>query len=446
MSDRKLLIIGAGPKAMAIAAKATVLAQLGFSVPEVHIVERAAVGAHWTGRSGYTNGRQPLGTSPEKDIGFPYDSCAWGRDTGRAIDREMLRFSWQSFLIATDGYSDWVDRGRPAPEHRVWARYLDWVSRQLAPTVHLHAGEVTAVRLTGERWRVQVDRGGASRHLTADGLVLTGPGRVAPPAGVPEHPHVLTVETFWRDADRLWALEQGHVAIVGTGETAAAIATELATRGQPGLTIEIVSPVGMAYTRGESFRENRVYSDPTRGHWTMLTPEHRRDFIRRTDRGVFSQDASRVLDATGPVDIVPGKLTRVTIPADGRPLLELEYDSVRFRRSCDRVILATGGDPLGFLEKLLDDATRASVVTRASLTALSREDVEATIGFDLGVAGLAPRLHLPMLAGLTQGPGFANLSCLGRLADRILEPYTRRGGNARTDAREECHEVRIHHS
>jgi len=33
-------------------------------------------------------------------------------------------------------------------------------------------------------------------------------------------------------------------------------------------------------------------------------------------------------------------------------------------------------------------------------------------------------LHLPMLAGIAQGPGFPNLSCLGLLADRILASYS----------------------
>jgi mycobactin lysine-N-oxygenase len=39
------------------------------------------------------------------------------------------------------------------------------------------------------------------------------------------------------------------------------------------------------------------------------------------------------------------------------------------------------------------------------------------------VAGLTPALHLPMLAGLAQGPGFPNLSCLGLLSDRVLRRY-----------------------
>jgi hypothetical protein len=43
------------------------------------------------------------------------------------------------------------------------------------------------------------------------------------------------------------------------------------------------------------------------------------------------------------------------------------------------------------------------------------------IDSELSVVGVQPKLYLPMLAGLTQGPGFPNLSCLGNLSDRILK-------------------------
>ena len=42
---------------------------------------------------------------------------------------------------------------------------------------------------------------------------------------------------------------------------------------------------------------------------------------------------------------------------------------------------------------------------------------------DLSVTGLDPPLHLPVVAGLAQGPGFPNLSCLGLLSDRVLRRY-----------------------
>ena len=57
--------------------------------------------------------------------------------------------------------------------------------------------------------------------------------------------------------------------------------------------------------------------------------------------------------------------------------------------------------------------------------ALAGDELDRRIEVDLSVAGLSPPLHLPVLAGLAQGPGFPNLSCLGLLSDRILRRYVR---------------------
>jgi mycobactin lysine-N-oxygenase len=48
------------------------------------------------------------------------------------------------------------------------------------------------------------------------------------------------------------------------------------------------------------------------------------------------------------------------------------------------------------------------------------DGLREAIGHDLAVTGVTPKLFLPGLSGLTQGPGFPNLSCLGLLSDRIL--------------------------
>ena len=42
------------------------------------------------------------------------------------------------------------------------------------------------------------------------------------------------------------------------------------------------------------------------------------------------------------------------------------------------------------------------------------------IADDLSLEGMSPTLFLPTFAGFRQGPGFANLSCLGELSDRVL--------------------------
>src|SRR5690242_609813 len=69
-----LLIIGAGPKGIALAAKRAALLRVGLSAPRIVIVDYKGVVANWSGQFGFTDGRQLLGTRPEKDIGFPYAS------------------------------------------------------------------------------------------------------------------------------------------------------------------------------------------------------------------------------------------------------------------------------------------------------------------------------------------------------------------------------------
>jgi mycobactin lysine-N-oxygenase len=51
---------------------------------------------------------------------------------------------------------------------------------------------------------------------------------------------------------------------------------------------------------------------------------------------------------------------------------------------------------------------------------LTGERLEESIGHDLAVAGITPKLLLPNLSGINEGPGFPNLSCLGLLSDRVL--------------------------
>ena len=109
-----LAILGAGAKAVAVAAKASALRDMGVEVPDVIAVERTGVGANWQASGGWTDGAHRLGTSPEKDVGFPYRSALVPR-RNREVDERMTRYSWQSYLIATASFAEWIDRGRPAP-------------------------------------------------------------------------------------------------------------------------------------------------------------------------------------------------------------------------------------------------------------------------------------------------------------------------------------------
>src|SRR5579875_725278 len=93
----RLIVLGAGAKAVALSAKAAVLRDLGHPVPEIVVVEPAEVASAWTPASGMTSGDLILGTPPEKDVGFPYLSArtwpggAASGPYGAAADTEMYR-------------------------------------------------------------------------------------------------------------------------------------------------------------------------------------------------------------------------------------------------------------------------------------------------------------------------------------------------------------------
>lgn len=110
-----LAVLGAGAKAVAVAAKASVLRDMGVDVPDVIAVERIGVGANWQASGGWTDGAHRLGTSPEKDVGFPYRSALVPRRNAE-LDERMTRYSWQSYLIATASFGG-MDRPGPPGAH-----------------------------------------------------------------------------------------------------------------------------------------------------------------------------------------------------------------------------------------------------------------------------------------------------------------------------------------
>jgi mycobactin lysine-N-oxygenase len=92
----RIAIVGAGPKAAAIAAKAAALDAAGYDAPAVTIFEPAPLAAAWRGEHGYTDGDQPLCTPAERDLGFPYDALTFGR---RVAEEMLASFGWQRFKI-----------------------------------------------------------------------------------------------------------------------------------------------------------------------------------------------------------------------------------------------------------------------------------------------------------------------------------------------------------
>ncbi len=436
-----LLVLGAGPKGIAIAAKNAIMRQLGYDVPRVVLVERQGVASHWSGDFGFTDGKQPLGTRPEKDIGYPYASTCWETDQlNTAINKKMLLLSWHSYLIENGGrYADWVDRGRLSPTHGEWARYIQWVAQHI--DLELYTAEVEAINSIDEhtRWQLACSESGSGKKLLleGDGLVITGPGKALTIPGQPDdHPRVLDGASFWLHVEDFVRMRGTierplTIGIIGIGETAAAIALALIDALREQVFIEVISPYGVLYSRDEGFEENKLFSDPDGRlaslygihrhelNWLLLSEQDRREFVRRTDRGVFSQHAMEEINQAENVRSVVGTARHISAH-EHKVTVDLDYGGVPQSDEYDYVIVARGFDALWFTG-LLDDTTRARF---ARMTGeMDRRTIELAMRNDLSLNDFTPRLHLPMLAGVAQGPGFPNLSCLGLLSDRVLRPY-----------------------
>ena len=408
-----LAIIGAGAKAVAVAAKAAELRAMGVDVPDVVAVERTAVAANWQASGGWTDGEHRLGTNPEKDVGFPYRSALVPRRNAE-LDERMTRHSWQAYLINTGQFAQWIDRGRPAPTHRRWSQYLRWVADAISMTVVRGQVDRLAVRdsPSGRRWALHTHE----TTVHADAVMVTGPGQ-AERSLLPGNPRVFSIAQFWHRAGEHDRITAERVAVIGGGETAASMLNELFRHRVSSITV--ISPQVTLFTRGESYFENALFSDPT--GWTQLTPTERRDALARTDRGVFSSRVQDALLADDRIRHLRGRVAHA-VGRDGQIRLTLSTnrggEHVETVHGFDLVIDGSGANAMWFQPLLRQEALDTLELGLGG--PLTSDRLQEAIGHDLAVDDVAPKLFLPGLAGLTQGPGFPNLSCLGRLSDRVL--------------------------
>jgi mycobactin lysine-N-oxygenase len=204
------------------------------------------------------------------------------------------------------------------------------------------------------------------------------------------------------------------VCVIGSGETAASVVISLLKKSHNRSTVDVLTSRGVLYSRGESYDENRFYSDP--GEWPRLAEWHRREFLERTDRGVFSLQAEATLRQSRGFRTLAGRAASIEA-GDQQVVVTIEYGDEVERVAYDLVVVAIGFESHWF-EGLLDSDASSRLEG-----ALAGDALEQRIDVDLSIAGLSPPLHVPALAGLAQGPGFPNLSCLGLLSDRILRRY-----------------------
>lgn len=419
-----LLIVGAGAKAAAIAAKVDALNRLGHAQLTVTIVEKTEPAASWLGLNGMTSGEEPLAVPPIKDIGFPYRSSRQFPAVGDELDAALLPLSWQRHSIERGEYAPWVNSGAPPILHRDYGTYLGWVLARATEGVTTIRGRVVAVTLdaANERWVIEVegDEDGEPTRLAGRALLLTGPGvHRAFPHDPAAEPRVLHCDSRRGEFARLPADREVDVAIVGGGESALSALVFLRAL-RPEAQITVYTPT-LPLSRGESFLENRVFADPDDVDWAHLDLEARRDFVKHCDRGVFDATVIARLAGEQSCTFELGRTIHASAAGAGVEL-SLETPTGPRKAQHDYVINCTGFDLLAQLRGLFAEPVRAELESRVGPIWDREPETELRFDRSLALDGLEPRLHIPGLAGLSQGPGFANLGSLGLLANRVLSP------------------------
>lgn len=405
---KSLIIVGCGPKAVAIAAKAYVLKNLGWEVPNIIIIDKHGPGANWDGSNGYTDGNTILGTTPFEDVGFPYAS-----EIDKNIDSEMLKFSYSAYLIEIGKYAEWVDRFLTPPTHKMLADYLKWVIDKINFPVII--GEVTSISKKDENWIVKLRNNSDSREVTGDVLVITGPGS---PLTFPLNKkssenieRIFNGQNFWHNLHAFSNLRNTKIAVIGGGETAAGIMTGLLKLIDSSSKIEIITPNPILFTRNEHWMEVMYFSKVM--DWAELSEQTKIDIISHADRGTFSVEAKNLIDSAYNVGVKQGTAKKIDLYDDGASLtitLKGENQESKY----DYIIEATGFNAFSFIELFSDQSIFSNTAS-----------IPEGIDYDLSIKELVPKLHLPGLSAMAQGPGFPNLSCLGLLSERILQPYIR---------------------
>lgn len=247
-------------------------------------------------------------------------------------------------------------------------------------------------------------------------------------------------------------MDEESITVIGSGGTAATIIAFLV--GQTDLPINVISRGAALFSRGEGYFEIRSLSDP--GDWLELPLQTRRELIRRIDRGVVSAHNMRIINhATNIIHyrIAVEQISLTSILGDQIPSVEGSIELFdAFQGTTTQpislpsgfVVDATGFDAWWFRRLFVGELAQA--FEDVSLRTYFEEHVNANLGVpthaqqreltDNGVAETTARrlvqsfagrtnvdMIVPMVAGLAQGPGFPNLTCLGLMANRILAPF-----------------------
>lgn len=430
MTAKHIAIVGGGPKAAAISAKAHLLNRLSSAELKITIFEQSRIGANWAGQDGYTDGHARLCTPAERDLGFPYDA---GAVDPRVAATMYGEYSWGAFLLdrgrsdAQSGFNNWVNRGRLPPTHAEFAEYVAWAIKRSGATVEF--GRVEKLRVGDHGWVIQrrSETGAVRRAGSYDGVVFTGPGgplnRVER-QGSSER--ITDGRDFWKDPDGFLALapeSDDPILILGAGGTAAAIAAR-AVRARTPRDVIVIGDQAALFTRAEAFFESQIFTDDE--IWERLDADTRRDFTDRLSRGVVWATISEELARSPRVRFEPGRAEKILV----RNGVAGEEIQVKYRQSGKEIgadaslaIDASGFDAWWFAS-LLPPAfkDRLTASTREEEKKLRRDASDKMTKYlELFDEDPGP-IHAPMLSQ-AQGPGFLSLMVLGAMSDRILSRY-----------------------
>jgi mycobactin lysine-N-oxygenase len=444
MDPASLAVIGAGPKAAAIAARVAAIHTWRAANPEkakslrppplLHIFERGnRAGMHWTGDAGYTDGDQEVCTPPEADLvaGGPF---------GDELDLSV--YGWAAFV---------AERAilNTQPTHHQLADYVAWAidrARVNAPGITLHTdSEVTSLRRDASVWALSTragrERPGRELPTRFDGVVVTSPGpalkRFHVDATIGHR--VYDARSYWEPKHRedvIARITSGErIAVIGGGGAAVAICVDALSElteatPNPG-GIVLVAPQATVFTRGESQFETAALTDVAT--WSRMPRSARRQVAEHLVSGVVFR---RVLDQLDALEYLPDFAIARAVAAvphgTSIALWCLTLDDRPTLLEVDRVVDASGFDALWFAE-LLEEPTR-SILRRYGVGVLADHlDVSLRLVFEAAtyedasviqpLIEASPALHVPFLAGGSRPPGRASLLQLGRMAADILGPY-----------------------
>lgn len=424
----EVAIIGAGPKAAAIAAKAHVLNAVRGSQIRITIFERYEIGANWLGDHGYTDGEARLCTPAERDLGFPYDA---GLHDSAVATRMYSDFSWGAYLVAApktggrEGLSGWVNRGRLPPSHAEYAGYLRWAIERSG--AKLEIGEVIGIERGPGGWIVR-RRNGKTRRSSGgpfQGVVITGPGPAQSTVARANSNRIVDGVAFWSNPTgflKLGANNDDPIIIIGAGGTAAAVAARLLRDGAKNELL-IIGDQAALFTRSETFFESRIFSDEE--VWERLDIKIRSDFTRRLNRGVVWSTVSEQLAKSGKLTFEPGRAEEILVAGPKGEDLAVAFRNRTGRHTvpASLVVDASGFDGWWFASLLPDDLRSEIENPDSRLQKDGREALIENMGSDLSLFDdRAGAIHAPVLSQAV-GPGFSTLMVLGAMSDRVLSRY-----------------------